>query len=110
VRGLPSKKNRQPSDLLLSGDLVRVQELLWVSFHSKGASQRRPDLYMKTRDYDFALGALGAWRIWAYRDIDVYHRSLGIFQDIPRTSLIGLNHRSRRGHWCWMYTSHYIYT
>lgn len=38
MRGLPSKNNGQPSNLLLSGDLVRAQELLWVSFRSKGAS------------------------------------------------------------------------
>jgi hypothetical protein len=63
-----------------------------VSIYSKIVSyQRRSDLYMKARGFGLcigSIGSIGSGRIWAYRDIDVHHRSWGLFQYIPRTSVI----------------------
>jgi hypothetical protein len=69
-----------------------VQRKLLVSIYSKIMSyQCRSDLYMKARGFGLcieSIGSIGSGRIWAYRDIDVCHRSWGLFQYIPRTSVI----------------------
>jgi len=60
MRGLPSERNRQPLDLALTGGRVRVQNSGGRLLIARVHPQRRPDLYMKARDFDFASGALGA--------------------------------------------------